>query len=220
MRHAARLLLALLVLGLAGVLLFQWGWGKDLLVHARWVPPPAVVPQVERVAGVPEPSADLNRYVATLDRPLFATTRRPPPPPAPSASTAIVVNSPPDLRVLGLYGRRAENAASGGMIAVVGGQVKRVRIGESVDQWTLKELRADEVLLVSGDAQQAYPLRRVSGSEPLPTAAEGASSGPAPAARPAAASAFMQRELEQARERVRRVNALRARNGMPLEPVP
>ena len=218
-------LLGLLVLGLTGLLAWLWlrpdGHGAAL----RWQPPAPLRPALDAPAALPLQDADLGRYVATLDRPLFVASRRPPPPPPPASAPAVVVDTPPDLRVLGLYGRRAagEGAAgdsSGGMIARVDGQVKRVRIGEAVGRWTLKALRPGEAVLALGDTEQVYPLRRPAPDEPPPATADNARPGSEPAARPAAANPQVQRQIEEARQNLRRVNALRARAGLPLLPEP
>ncbi|MFT3817640.1 MAG: hypothetical protein QM750_08455 [Rubrivivax sp.] len=226
MRRAAIPLLGLLALGLAGLL--AWLWlrpdGHGAVLH--WQPPAPLRPALDAPAALPAPDVDLGRYVATLDRPLFVSSRRPPPPPPPASVPAVVVDTPPDLRVLGLYGRRAEGegavaGGTGGMIARVDGQVKRVRIGEAVGRWTLKALRPGEAVLALGDTEQVYPLRRPAPDEPPAAAtADNAAPGDRPAARPAAANPQMQRQIEEARQNLRRVNALRARSGLPLLPEP
>jgi len=222
-RRWSLLLLALLVLGLAAALAWLWlrpdGHGAAL----RWQAPPPLRPSLEAAAPLVVADVDLGRYVATLDRPLFVPSRRPPPPPPPPPSTPVVVDTPPDLRVLGLYGRRAEGegaaGSSGGMIARVDGQVKRVRIGEAVGRWTLKALRPGEAVLALGDTEQAYPLRRPAPDEP-PATADNAKPGSEPAARPAGVNPLVQRQVDEARQNMRRVNALRVRNGLPPLPEP
>ncbi len=223
MRRWTLLLLALLVLGLAAVLAWLWlrpdGHGAAL----RWQAPAPLRPALEAPAALPSPDVDLSRYVATLDRPLFVPSRRPPPPPPPPSAPAVVVDTPPDLRVLGIYGRRAEGGSadsSGGMIARVDGQVKRVRIGEAVGRWTLKTLRPGEAVLALGDTEQVYPLRRPAPDEPPAATADNAKPGNEPAARPAGVNPQLQRQIEEARQNLRRVNALRVRNGLPPLPEP
>ena len=218
MRRLMLPLLGLLVLGLAGLLAWLWITPEGHWAEVRWQPPAALRPAVDGTAGLPPTGVDLGRYVATLERPLFVASRRPPPPPPPVAIAPVVVDTPPDLRVLGLYGRRGEGGTGGGMIARFDGQVKRVRIGDSVGRWTLKELRPGEAVLALGDMQQVYPLRRPS-TDDAPAAADNAASA-APVARPAAANPTLQRQVEEARQNVRRINALRARNGMPPLPEP
>jgi len=82
----------------------------------------------------------------------------------------------------------------------------------------LKELRAQEVVLSRGNEEQIYALRRASVDEP--PSADNAASGAQTGARPSGTATILQREIEQARERVRRQNTLRARLGMPPLPEP
>ena len=83
-QHTIRVLIAL---SLVLLLALAWLWfdtdGKPRNVH--WQPPS---PHKPDFAGMIPPlpqqdPADLNRFVATLERPLFSPSRRPPPPPPP-----------------------------------------------------------------------------------------------------------------------------------------
>jgi hypothetical protein len=222
-RRWTLLLLALLVLGLTAALAWLWLRPDGRGAALRWQAPAPLRPALDAPAALPSADVDLGRYVATLDRPLFVPSRRPPPPPPPASAPAVVIDTPPDLRVLGLYGRRAEGegaGSSGGMIARVDGQVKRVRIGEAVGRWTLKTLRPGEAVLALGDTEQVYPLRRPAPDEPPAATADNAKPGNEPAARPAGVNPQLQRQIEEARQNLRRVNALRVRNGLPPLPEP
>ena len=210
MRRWSLLLLALLVLGLVAALAWLWlrpdGHGAAL----RWQAPAPLRPSLEAAAPLAVADVDLGRYVATLDRPLFVPSRRPPPPPPPPPSTPVVVDTPPDLRVLGLYGRRAEGEgaagpSSGGMIARVDGQVKRVRIGEAVGRWTLKALRPGEAVLALGDTERVYPLRRLVPDEPSATTADNAGSSYRAVARPPPTSLQTQRRIDAAKQNLNRL---------------
>ena len=225
MRRWTLSLLALLVLGLIAALAWLWLRPDGRGAALRWQPPAPLRPALDSPPALPVPDVDLGRYVATLDRPLFVPSRRPPPLPPPASAPAMVVDTPPDLHVLGLYGRRAEGegaagSGSGGMIARVDGQVKRVRIGESVGRWTLKALRPGEAVLALGDTERVYPLRRPAPDEPAATTADNARPSYAPVARPAAANLQMQRRIDDAKQSFRRVDAPRARSGLPLSPKP
>ncbi|GAB1390524.1 hypothetical protein MASR1M6_27060 [Rubrivivax sp.] len=68
-------------------------------------------PALDAEAPLPATEVDVARYVATLEKPLFSPSRRPPPPPQ-AASAAPVVDTPPDLRVLGLYGGHEDELAA------------------------------------------------------------------------------------------------------------
>lgn len=216
MRRWTLPLLVLLVLALAAALAWLWLRPDGRGAALRWQPPAPLPPALAVPQPLPETDADLAHYVATLDRPLFVASRRPPPPPPP---TAVAVDTPPDLRVLGLYGRPGD-AAGGGMIARVEGQVRRVRVGEAVGRWTLKALQPGQAVLALGDTEQVYPLRRPAPDEAAPPSGDNAApDSPAPA-RPPAANAQRQRQIEEARQNLRRVNAIRARSGLPLLPEP
>lgn len=220
MRRLAAPLLGVLALGLLGLLAWLWVTPQGQWVGVKWQPPAPIKPSLDGSAALPQTGVDLTRYVATLERPLFVASRRPPPPP-PAASAAVVVDTPPDLRVLGLYGRKGDGATAGGMVARVDGQVKRLRIGDSVGRWTFKALRPGEAVLALGETEQVYPLRRPAPDEPPAATADNAAvPGDRPAAKPAAANPQLQRQIDEARQNLRRVNALRARSGLPPLPEP
>lgn len=175
-----------------------------------WHAPAPLPPAIDAGPRLPDVGADLTRFVATLERPLFVPSRRMPPPPAASAPV-VVAEVAPDVKVLGLYGS-AE--AGGGMIARIDGQVRRVKIGAGVGRWVLKAVRPGEAVLALGDTEQVYPLQRVLAPGPDAPASAAA---PSPEQRPAAQS-----QIEQARERalrrLRDMNARRARAGLPPLP--
>lgn len=235
-RNALSLLL-LLNLALAGVLAWLWITPDGRLRDVRWQPPQPVPPTLGSPEPLPDFDVDVNRFVATLERPLFVPSRRPPPTPQNLAATppAPPPDPMPDIRVLGLYG----NADSGGMIANVDGKVRRVRVGDAVaGQWTLKSLRGNEIVVARGDEERIVELLRSVGTAPevaaaasSPSAAASstasqaatatASEAPDPSAASAApANVARERELERRRDQVRRVNAARARRGLPLLPEP
>ncbi|ODU10755.1 MAG: hypothetical protein ABS84_01925 [Rubrivivax sp. SCN 71-131] len=228
MRRAVLPLLLLANLGLALWLAALWFTPEGRLADLRWQPPPPLPPVLDAGAPLPATGVELSRYVATLEQPLFSPSRRAPPPPQ-AASAAPVADAPPELRVLGLYGTHAtEGEASGGprggMIARVDGQVKRVKIGDAIGRWTLKALRPGEAVLAQGDVEHVYPLQRAASTPPPPDAAS-ADNPPreAPSAstpRTPAANPYYQRQVDEARANVRRVNALRARSGLPPLPEP
>lgn len=210
--------LTAIALALGALLGWQWMTPDGRVKGVTWSPPAPVKPALEAPPPLPDTGVEASRFVATLERPLFVPSRRPPPPPSVAAAPP-PVDTPPDVRVLGIYGRSGESAGPGGMIARVDGQVKRLRVGDSVGRWTLKEVRAGEVVLAAGESVQTFPLRRAAADEPaLPLSADNAA--PGAAGRPPSAQAMLQKEIEQARQNVRRINALRARSGMPPVPEP
>jgi hypothetical protein len=212
--------LLVLNLGLLAWLASMWLTPDGRLAGVHWQPPSALKPSLDGGLPLPATGVELGRYVATLERPLFMPSRRPPPPPQ-AAAAPVVVDTPPDVRVLGLYGTRGEGA-TGGMVARIDGQVKRVRVGDAVGRWTLKELRPGEAVLASGDSQQVYPLQRAAPGElaSAPVTDNAAPAAAPSAPRPAALDPMRQRQIEDARANVRRINVLRARSGMPPVPEP
>lgn len=219
MSRAAVIVASMLVVAVAGALGWLWITPAGQVKGVTWTPPAPVRPALEAPAPLPETGVEATRFVATLERPLFVATRRPPPPPAPLAAAQPAVDLPPDMRVLGIYGATGGGVGNGGIIARIEGQVKRVKTGDSVGRWTVKELRPGEVVLAAGDSIQTYALRRASADEPpVPLSADNAN--PSGGTRPPSAQAMLQKEIEQARQNVRRINALRARSGMPPVPEP
>jgi hypothetical protein len=218
MKRHVLLLLAALNLALAALLAWLWLTPQGELRNVRWLPPEPVRPALADAPPLPAFEIDANRYVATLERPLFAPTRRPPPPQAAAAA----VEPLPDIRLLGLYG----GGGAGGAIASVDGKVRRLRVGEAIAGWSLKEVRGRELVLARGDETRSIELKRSTGAEPPTAAAAGggaagaAAAAPAAGGAPTAVQAAHNQDIERAREQVRRMNVLRARSGRPPLPEP
>jgi hypothetical protein len=187
-------LLVLANLALAAWVGWMWFTPAGQIKGVQWQRPAPLAPSLDADGSLPETGVDASRYVATLERPLFSPSRRmPAPPPPPSA--APVVDAPPDIRV---------------------------KLGEAVGRWTLKALRPGEAVLAAGESEQVYPLLRAASGEPPPSpiADNAGAAGGSSAPRAPAADAMRQRQIEEARANVRRVNALRARMGLPPVPEP
>lgn len=212
-RHALPLLVAL-NLALAALLAWLWITPEGDLRGVRWQPPEPVRPVIADAPSLPAFEMDGNRYVATLERPLFAPTRRPPPPQA----AASAVEPLPDIRLLGLY----SSGGASGVIASIDGTVRRLRVGESVSGWSLKEVKGSEIVIGRGDEVHTLRLTRGSGNDPAPATSAPASASAlgVSSSTPSAADAYRQSELERVRTQVRRMNVLRARSGMPPLPEP
>lgn len=226
MRRWTLPLLLLANLGLALWLASLWFTPEGRLRALQWQPPPPLPPALDADQALPATGVELERYVATLEQPLFSPSRRPPPPQAASAA-APASDVPPELRVLGLYGVHAAQGtgeARGGMVARIDGQVKRVKIGDAVGRWTLKSLRPGEAVLALGDLEHVYPLQRTTSETPAPASASADNAPVQPsssaAPRAPAANPCYRRQVDEARANVRRVNALRARSGLPPLPEP
>lgn len=215
MKRHVLLLLVVANLVLAALLAWLWLTPQGQWRGVHWQPPQPVRPVLSDTPALPAFEVDLGRYVATLERPLFATSRRPPPI---LAAAAPATEPMPDIRLLGMYG----TSDAGGVIASIDGKVRRLRVGESVGGWSLKELRAGEIVIGRADEVRTLRLMRSTGSEPAPTtAAAAAASAPAvSSATPSATDAYKQSEVERVRTQVRRMNVLRARSGMPPLPEP
>lgn len=221
MRRQVLPLLVVLNLALAGVLAWLWFTPDGELRDVRWQPPQPVPPALADAKPLPAFDVDVARYVATVERPLFVPSRRPPPKPQDVAAAPPPPDPLPNIRLLGLYGK----ADAGGMIASVDGKVRRVRVGDAVaGRWTLKALRTNEVVVARDGDERAVPLVRNLGPV-AETVAEADPAGAETAAAPtrpgtAATTATSAADLERRREQVRRLNAARARRGMPLLPEP
>ena len=196
-------------LALAAGLAWLWFTPQGELRDVRWTPPAPIKPVL---AGSPIPawSADLGSFMAALDRPLFAATRKPPAKPEPPV--AVVADTLNDVRVLGLY----SNGTAGGAIVRAEGKVRRVRTGDTLGGWTIKEVRPGELVLARGDEQRSLDVKRgpdLAADTPGASADAGAS-GPAGPAGPDP----NQRRQREANESTARVNAMRARAGLPPLP--
>lgn len=155
-RHVLAVLLALVALLLLA-LLALWVNSSGALRHMRWQPPaPQIFDYAATVPALPDPAAaDTRRFVALLERPLFSPTRRPPPPvPKEDAPANDVMAS---ARLTGLF----EGAGDGGVIVLLDGKPRRVRLHEAVEGWQL-------TAVVSVVVSAAQSVLRASGSEPAP----------------------------------------------------
>lgn len=192
-------------IGLLCWVLSLWVTPQGRLVELNWQAPAPIKPDITSGSPLPQTQVDLGRFVATLERPLFVPTRRPPPPP-PAASAPQAEPLPP-MRLMAVFG----NADSGGLLAAIGGRIKRVKLGESISGWTVKSIQRTGVELSRGDETTTVALGRSTGAEP---ALEGSAAGPS------APTALQTRELEERRRAAVRRNELRARAGLPILPLP
>jgi len=213
MRNLPVLALAAVCAGLAAALAWVWVGTDGRLRGVNWSPPPPVAPAVPAVTPAPAPAPALTQYVATLERPLFSPTRRPPPPPA--------APPPPDplddVQVLGVYGA----GDHGGALLRRRGEVRRVPLGGDFGGWTLGEARGSELVLRRGEESRTLQVQRqiaaAADAGAAAAAASPAAGTPAAAAHP---NPQAQRDLEMVRQRVREMNRLRARMGLPPLPEP
>lgn len=194
----------LLAAGLAAL----WIGADGRLRNVQWNPPAAIRPDLSQplaqLAG--RRGDDVGQLVAMADRPLFSPTRRPPPPPAPPA--------PPDplgsVQVLGVY----TGPHGAGAILRVDGRIRRATAGERIGDWALKSVDDREVTFVSGTDTRAFRMARPRGERP---GAAPAPASPAQGTPPAAATPMTgaQRVEEEERARLRAINEMNIRNGLP-----
>lgn len=219
-QYSLRILIALNVL-LGGALVAAWVDTQGQLRDVHWLAPEEHRPDVLLAPSAlqDQSAADVNRFVATLDRPLFSPSRRPPPPPPPP--TPVVVVDP--LAGIQLYGVFSSGSESGGIIARVSGKVQRILLQEKLGDWTLKSIQGRDVTLErAGGEVRVLSLQRAKGPPTPDPAAQPAPSGPIPATAPAAnaggfdpVAAELQRLAQEQRERLARRNAIRAKAGLP-----
>lgn len=188
------LTLALLVLStlLAGLLGWLWVGPGGTLRGIHWQPPAAVRPDLGSLSAlsIRRDDADVSRFMAILDRPVFSPTRRPPPPPPPPKPVVPVRVDPLDSILLyGLF----SGADGGGVIAKVEGKTRRIKLTESVGDWSLKEVRPRDVVFAKGGETRVVSLKPANqANQAAQAAAPPAFSAPvwpgaAPVAAPAAA---------------------------------
>ena len=180
---------------LAGMLVWLWVGPSGALRGVHWQPPSAVRPDLGSLSTmlIQRDDADASRFMAILDRPVFSPTRRPPPPPPPPK---VVVPARPDpLDGIHLYGLFSGGGV-GGVIARVEGKTRRIKVSESVGDWSLKEIRSRDVVFTkAGGDTRVVPLMQASQAAntvaPRPAFAApvwpGAAAAPAPAPAPVAA---------------------------------
>lgn len=202
--------LVVINVALLGVLAWQWVTPRGELRGVRWTPPAPIKP-VLTDSGVPPWAADLGSFMAALDRPLFSSTRKPPP--KPEEAAAVVADTLGDARVLGLY---SSGGTSGGAIVRAEGKVRRVRPGDSLGGWTVKEVRPLELVLARGDEVRTLDVKR--GPDLGVDAPAGAAPSAGGSGSGGGAGDMEQRRQREANESTNRVNAMRARAGLPPLP--
>lgn len=192
---------------LGTVLAWQWLTPRGEW-RAIWWSAPVPIKPVLSDPVLPGWNADLANFVAALDRPLFSASRRPPPVAKPDA--APVVDPLADIRVLGLY---TSGVGGGGAIVRTEGVVRRLKHGDSLGAWTVKEIVPAGLVLARGSEQRTVEIKR--GPDiALDVPGQGVSTNSS-----SAAVATQRQDVMQQQEETRRlVNAQRARSGRPPLP--
>lgn len=194
---------------LAGGLAWRWVTPDGQLRDVRWIPPAPIKP-VLTDSVFPPWSADLGSFMAALDRPLFSATRKPPQKPAEAA--AVVVDTLDSVRVLGLY---SSGGTSGGAIVRSEGKVLRLKLGDTLSGWTVKEVRPRELVMARGADQRTLDVKM---GPDLAADVPGTPGGGAAAGNQNAPTTAQRRVEQEAAASTAAVNALRARAGMPPLP--
>lgn len=159
-------LLLVLVLGLSAVVLAQLrpGAAERAPVERR-----IVTEAIASAGPSPAPLPALVDLTETLDRPVFSPTRRPPQ----AAATPVAEAAPmrPDAAPPPAMKLSAVVIDAGRRFALLqrfpAGDMVRVAQGDTVDGWTLSEVRADGVTLRQEDQRHEIVLRTF---EPAPVA--------------------------------------------------
>jgi len=194
---------------LAGGLAWLWVSPDGQVRNVRWIPPAPIKP-VLTDAPLPSWSADLGSFMAALDRPLFSASRKPAPKPT---DAPVVVDTLDNVRVLGLY---SNGGTSGGALVRSEGKVVRLKQGDTLRGWTVKEVRPRELVMAREDELRTLDVKM---GPDLAADVPGAPGGGAAAG--SGKSGVMteqQRVVRDAAASTAAVNAMRARAGMPPLP--
>lgn len=221
-----RFLLLLTLLAAAGL---AWMWVDE---HAQprslaWIAPKALPPDIKVPISAQQAGTAANdpaRFAAILERPVFAPDRRPPPPPP-----APTPPPPPDplanIKIHGIF-----SGEKAGILAVVDGKSRRVKINETIGNWTLKRLDGRDITFARGEEERKLALAYARLNAPVPVPAPTPpqppkASGPpelgrvpAPPTQVPAAGVITQNVEDQIRVRLQRRNEFRAARGLP--PIP
>jgi hypothetical protein len=219
-------------LAAAGALAWLWSDAD----RSRWVEPVALPPAIEDVIVAPASElSDVSRYRETLERPLFASSRRIAPRAPASAEAQEAVDPLKDVRLLGTYGA----GDRGGIVVVRGGKLERIAVGARIGDWKVTGEEGRGAALVRANGERRKLELALNTATPSLPAGAGKAGGPSDAAQvpaastvaagqrdprpaqpsPAAATPVMGQtdEVRQRleRERTERINARRAKRGLP-----
>lgn len=212
---------------LAAALGWLWMDGERF----RWIEPAPLAPSLGDGVAVEAPeSTDVSRYRETLERPLFAANRKIAPRASAGAEQQAAVDALKDVRLLGTYGA----GGKGGILVLRGGKVERVPVGSTIGDWRVTgedgrgaalerptgERRRLELAVntsvpqASAAAVAGQPAAQAVTAPASPGAGQGgarAVGSPATADQQAQKAAYEKWQQEQ----IDRINARRARRGLP-----
>ncbi|MBK1717422.1 type II secretion system protein N [Thiocystis violacea] len=168
----------LIALALLGILVLQWtGW-----------PPPTISPEPDPEAGVatdpasasssPDLMARLeskdskdskDNYASIIEQPLFRPDRKPEPPPDEDPASATGPEENVDLKALDLNAVLITPALASAWIRDPSQpKLRRLRIGDDLQGWSVRDILEDRVLLERQGKQDALILRDYVQTPPAP----------------------------------------------------
>jgi general secretion pathway protein N len=157
-----RWVLAVIALGLGGLLYLQW---SDWLPSAVLPPAPAASGETpaatdpDPLVGL-SPLEDMDEYAAVKDRPLFRPDRRPRVEEPEDATGEAPPEEAAKLDGLDLAGVLLSPAGSMAWVRDPSQPAPvRVRTGETLAGWTVKDIKADRLVLERQGATDTLPLR-------------------------------------------------------------
>ena len=171
-------ILAVVNLGLAAGLASLWlDPNGQPLPEMAWTSPSAVSPEIVEPewAILADPQVGKpGAYPEILARPIFAVDRRPPPPPAPPKPPVQAPPPPPpdpfaSVQLTGLF-----SGENGGVLALVQGKMRRVKIGQQIGAWTLQAIDGREATFKQGEQERKLRLAYAKLNVPLPVPAAAA----------------------------------------------
>lgn len=141
-------------------------------------------PRAEQPAALANPLAalSLDDLSATRERPLFNPSRRLPtqPPPTPPPPPVVAAPAPPaPAPTLALFGIVADAEGARAMVRTgPSKEILRLRVGDTVESWTVSRIGRTELVLQLGDRTETVTLFAPNASQARPAA--GAPGKPAP----------------------------------------
>jgi len=218
MRLSPTIVLVALLSAVSTAILVQWIGPDGRLLLPRWLPPasqgiPYMVQKTPAWASAP-----IGASLGVLERPLFSLERRPPS----AVPSADVVSAPPlpdvldTIQISGIF----VTGDGGGLIARIDGKTRRVRAGEGVGDWTLATVEGREARFERGGETRTVSLKRAAvapaGNDATVVTSPGEATSSAPIGPGIASAEDTRRSMaDEARDRLRRRNEVRAKAGLP-----
>ncbi|AFL74777.1 type II secretion system protein N [Thiocystis violascens] len=171
-----KILPGMIVLALLGLLVLQWkdwppetsrsGVGEDSAVENGVAPET----QPDPLARLTHP-ADRDSYASIVERPLFRPDRKPEPPPEEAPAAASAPGTDLALDTLDLTAvMMTPTSVSAWVKDPSQPKLRRLRLGDEIEGWSVREILEDRVLLERQDEEYALLLRDYSKAPPPPAA--------------------------------------------------